>query len=134
MLAGGAIDWSSKYLPTVATSTMEAEYMSGAAAAKTALWARKLMATLLGSQQGALAVKMHCDNQAALALMKNPVHHQRAKHIDVCHHFIQERVARGELSVEYIPTKEMVADILTKALPKPRLEYHRSRLGLVEIP
>ena len=133
MFAGGAVEWSSKLLPTVATSTMEAEYMSASAAVKTALWTRKLMATMHGDEESLQGVKLYCDNQAALALMKNPVHHQRAKHIDVCHHFIQERVARGELIVEYTPTKEMPADILTKALPKPQFEYHRSKLGLVEI-
>ena len=65
--------------------------------------------------------------------MKNPVHHQRAKHIDVIHHFIQERVSRGEIKVSFVPTKEMIADVLTKALPKPQFEQHRSKLGLVEI-
>jgi len=131
--AGGAIDWSSKFLPTVATSTMEAEYMSAAAAVKTALWTRKLKTTMHGDAHDIEGVKLYCDNQAALALMKNPVHHQRAKHIDVCHHFIQERIARGELTVEYIPTDEMIADIFTKALPKPQFEKHRNKLGVVEV-
>lgn len=133
LFAGGAIEWSSKLLPTVATSTMEAEYMAAAAAAKTALWTRKLMATIQGGDERLQGTKLYCDNQAAIALMKNPVHHQRAKHIDVCHHFIQERVLRGELIVGYVSTKEMVADMLTKALPKPQLEYHRAKLGLIEI-
>jgi hypothetical protein len=133
LFAGGAIEWNSKLLPTVATSTMEAEYMAGAIAAKTALWTRKLMATIRGGDEKIQGTKLHCDNQAALALMKNPVHHQRAKHIDVCHHFIQERVARGELVVDYVPTKEMYADMMTKALPKPQLEYHRTKLGLFDV-
>jgi hypothetical protein len=66
---------------------MEAEYM---AAAKTALWMRKLMATVQDGED-TQGIELRCDNQAALALMRNPMHHQRAKHIDVCHHFLQER-------------------------------------------
>ena len=64
-------------------------------------------------------VELRCDNQAALALMRNPTHHQRAKHIDVCHYFLQERVARGEISSMFVPTNGMLADVMTKALPKP---------------
>ena len=117
--AGVAVEWSSKLLPTVATLTMEAEHTSASAAVKTALWTRKLMPTMQGDEEGLQGVKMYCDNQAAHALMKNPVHHQRAKYSEVCHHFIQERVARGELIVEYTPNKEMTSNILTKASPKP---------------
>jgi hypothetical protein len=39
------------------------------------------------------------DNQGALALIQNPTNHQRVKHIDVCHHFVGERVARVEMRV-----------------------------------
>jgi hypothetical protein len=46
LLAGGAISWGSKVLPTVATSTMEAEYMANGNGAKEALWLRKVMETL----------------------------------------------------------------------------------------
>jgi hypothetical protein len=61
--------------------------MAASWAAKEALWVRKLMATLCG-EQGAKTVEMKCDNQGALALLRNPTSHQRAKHIDVCHHFV----------------------------------------------
>jgi hypothetical protein len=48
--------------------------------------------------------------------MHNPVRHQRAKHIDVLHRFLREHVARGDFKVKCVPTTEMMADILTKAL------------------
>ena len=127
IITGGAISWASKLLPTVATSTLEAEYMSAAWAAKEALWLRKLMATFEGKVQ---PCKLFCDNQGALALMRNPTCHQRAKHIDVGHHFIRERVARGEISVEYCPTSDMVADVLTKALVKSKHDKCAQALGL----
>ena len=104
--------------------------MSAARAVKTALWTRKLKRTMHGDAHDLERVKFYCDNQAAPTLMKNPVHHQPAKHIDVCHNFIQERIARGELTVEYIPTDEMIADIFTKALPKPQFQKHRIKLGV----
>jgi methyl coenzyme M reductase subunit D len=51
-------------------------------------------------------------------LTKNPTQHARTKHIDVQHHFVQKRVENGEVIFEYYSIEDMVADVLTKALPK----------------
>ena len=131
LLAGGAISWASKLLPTVATSTLEAEYMASAWSAKEALWLRKLMTTLRGTK-GADKVEIWCDNQGALALQRNPTSHQRAKHIDVAHHFVRERVARGELDLLYCQTNKMLADLFTKSLAKPSHNEFCAGIGLVD--
>jgi hypothetical protein len=65
--------------------------------------------------------------------MHNPVGHQRAKHIDVLHHFLSERVARGEVKVDYIATEDMVADVLTKALGKTQHEKFNKAMGLTSV-
>lgn len=112
-ISGGAVSWSSKRQPTVATSTVEAEYMAASAAAREALWLKKLVAEL---GQPVAAVPICCDNQGALSLLHNPVLSDRSKHIDVHHHFVRERVARGEVVFGWIPTREMTADVFTKPL------------------
>ncbi|KAJ9523108.1 hypothetical protein QJQ45_023911 [Haematococcus lacustris] len=91
-LNGGAISWSSRLQPTVAMSTAEAEYMAASSAAKEALWLRKLMRDL---QLDASCVHLGCDNQAAIQLLHNPMATSRAKHIDVHHHFVRERISRA---------------------------------------
>lgn len=58
------------------------------------------------------------DNTAAIALAKNPVHHERSKHIDVKFHFTRECVERGDIKLEQIGTADQLADTLTKALGK----------------
>ncbi|GAQ93561.1 hypothetical protein KFL_016490010, partial [Klebsormidium nitens] len=113
LVYGGAASWSSRLQPTVAASTVEAEYMSAASAAKEALWLKKLCGDL---ELPGGVVQIYGDNQGALQLLKHPIASQRTKHIDVLHHFVRERVARGELRYEYIPTKQMVADVFTKPL------------------
>jgi transposase InsO family protein len=130
LLAGGAISWGSKLLPTVATSIMEAEYMANGNGAKEALWLRKVMETLYGVT---VSVQIYCDNVGALAQMHNPVGHQKAKHIDVLHHFLRGRVARGEVKVEYVATENMVADLLTKALGKQQHEKFSKAMGLTSV-
>ena len=71
------------------------------------------------------------DNQCAIAMAKNPVGHKRTKHIDIKHHFIREAVQAGTITLEYCQTKQMLADILTKPLPKPQFEELRKKLGLI---
>jgi hypothetical protein len=60
------------------------------------------------------------DNQSAIALAKNPVHHPRTKHVRIKYHFIRDKVDTREIRLEYVATDRMVADALTKALPRPR--------------
>lgn len=61
------------------------------------------------------------DNQGAIALAKNPQFHAHTKDIDIQHHFVHEKQAEGQVSLQYIPTEKQVADGLTKALPKGSL-------------
>ena len=123
----GAVAWSSRVQPTVAGSTQEAEYMAAAAAAKEALWLRKILPEL-GVSVGATTIAV--DNQSCKLLLENPLETQRSKHIDIMHHFVRERVQKGELKFKYVPTDENVADILTKPLPKAKFEVFRMGLGV----
>jgi len=127
-LHGGAVSWGSKVQPTVAASTMEAEYMAAAVAAKEAVWLRRLLGEL---KEQTPPVHMRCDNQSALKLIDNPCGTARSKHIDVTHHFVRDRVRSGDLVFSYIPTAQMVADVLTKALPSATLVECRAALGMV---
>jgi hypothetical protein len=124
---GGAVSWSSRLQPTVAASTVEAEYLSTAQAVKEALWFRKLVRDL-GFDTG--TVEILCNNQGAIRLLKHPTASQRSKHIDVIHHFARERVVRKEVSFEYCRTGDMAADILTKQLTKAKFVKCRQEIGL----
>ena len=68
------------------------------------------------------------DNQLCIKMCHNPVMHKRSKHIDTKLHFIRERVENGEVAIHYVPTEDMTADILTKSLPRVKVEKHRHGL------
>jgi hypothetical protein len=123
---GGAISWSSRLQQTVAASTTEAEYMAAAFTIKEGLWLHKLFNDLGLNIQ----INIKADNQSAIKLLKNPVLSMRSKHIDVIYHFARERVARGEVSFQYIRTDNMVADALTKPVPANKLNYCRDAMGV----
>ena len=81
---------------------------------------RQLLTDMTGNKQ-TKGVVLYCDNQGALALAKNPVHHQRSKHIDIRYHFVRNEVQNNTLKLEYVPTADNVADVFTKSMAKPRL-------------
>lgn len=79
-----------------------------------------------------LAPKLKMDNKSALTLMKNPVHHDRSKHIDIKFHFIRECCDKKLIDVEFIDT-EMLSDIITQALGRVRFQELRHRIGMVKL-
>ena len=65
--------------------------------------------------------KVYEDNQGTIALAKNPVNRQRCKHIDIKYHFIRETVSSKRVILEYCPTEQMIADVMTKPATKVKL-------------
>nr|GEV51289.1 ribonuclease H-like domain, reverse transcriptase, RNA-dependent DNA polymerase [Tanacetum cinerariifolium] len=87
------------------------------AATTQALWLKRLLSKHTHSEEEKLTIRV--DNKSAIALMKNPVFHERSKHIDIKYHFIGECVEREDIQVEFVNEEyQKAADILTKALPK----------------
>ena len=131
MLNNGAIAWKSRRQPTVALSTMESEYMALTDATKELKWIRTLLGEL-GYSNGKEEppTDLFSDNQSAIALAKNPVSHALAKHIDIRHHFVREAIQDKVIWVQYIPTTEMTADSLTKALGREKHQKCTVRMGM----
>ena len=71
---------------------------------------------------------LQCDNRAAIAISNHDIHHDRTKHIDIRHHFIREEVKQKRLVIEWIGTKEQIADIMTKPLSAPIFEKLRDAI------
>jgi len=126
MMCGGIVTWYSKKQSTVAQSSTEAEYYSLSEVVKEALWMRSLLAELniLISKP----ITVHQDNQSTMAIAMNPINHQRVKHMDVRVHFLRHHLEHKHIELVYCPTENMIADILTKALPP---QSHRHLCGLM---
>jgi len=129
MTQGGAISWNSKKQPTVALSTTEAEYMALTSASQEALWLRRLMREISPAPKEG-AIELMCDNKGAIDLSATSGYKPRTKHIDTKHHFIREKIESAQISVKYISTDLMLADVMTKALAKPRHYQLISKFGL----
>ena len=130
-LGTSAITWTSQKQKVVALSSCEAEYVAAASAACQGVWLCRLLGELIGDAP--LKTKLRVDNMSAIALSKNPVHHDRSKHIDVRFHFLRECIDDGKIDIGHVSTSGQLADILTKALGRVKFIEMRSKLGVVEV-
>ena len=112
---GGPIDWSSKLQSTVATSSANAELISAFNTSKNVFYVRQFLEEL-GYEQHRPTIVWE-DNTACIAQSKNPVNHKRCKHILIKYHYLRHLTASNIVRLEYIVTKNQIADALTKPLP-----------------
>lgn len=123
---GSTVIWGSKKQATVALSSAESEYMAAGTAGQEVLWARALLTELGFPQERATTILS--DNQAAIAIGSDDVHHARTKHIDIRYHWIRQHIREGALVLEWISGAEQEADILTKPLGRVLFEKLRARV------
>jgi hypothetical protein len=117
MLFGAPVVWVSKKQATVALSTAEAEYMAMSMALQELKWVKQFLTEIQFAP--ILPISIMSDNQAAISIANNPsLPHSRTKHIDLRHHYVREQVIEGLVKVEWIASKDQLADVFTKGLNK----------------
>lgn len=129
MVNGGTVCWTSRKQSLVALSTCEAEFVALSEACRAAYWIRRL---LVDMRQGlSNATLIHEDNQSCLALINGGERlSDRSKHIDTRFYFVKDYIERGVAECVYCPTEDMLADVLTKALPPGKFVKFRIQFGL----
>lgn len=127
-VAGGPVSWASKRQDTMALSTVEAEYMAFSRAVQQAIWLAQFLDEVGLAQE--VSMLIYADNNGAISNTQNYKNHRRTKHIDIRYHFVKERVANGDITFEYIPSAENLANILTKPLARDTVIQLCTAMGL----
>ncbi|GJU94305.1 putative ribonuclease H-like domain-containing protein [Tanacetum coccineum] len=105
----------------------QSEYVAAASCCAQVLWIQN---QLLDYGFNFMNTKIFIDNQSTICIVKNPVFHQRTKHIEIRHHFIRDANEKNLIQVLKIHTDDNVADLLTKAFDGPRFEYLVVHIGM----
>lgn len=128
LLGTSPLSWKAKRQTIVARSSAEAEYRAMALTICEIMWLKQLLKDL--GLTNTLPTTLYCDNNAALSIALNPVHHERMKHIEIDNHFIREKVHDKTIQPQYIPSHSQLADIFTKVLPTSQHTKLLSKLGV----
>jgi len=129
----GAVSWSSKKQPIVTLSSTESEYVVLTHAFKDIIWIQKFIKEIspFFPFNFSIPTNLFCDNQGAIRLSKDATYHARTKHINVHFHFVRQTVTQKDISLNYISTNDMVADIFTKSLARQKFEDFCRLLGVL---
>jgi len=120
------ISWKSGKQRTVARSSTEAEYKALADGTAEVIWLQYLLTDL--QVPSVPAPTIWCDNLGATYLSANPIFHARTKHVEVDYHFVHDRVAKKEIQIRFIPSRDQLADVFTKPLSAASFTAFRIKL------
>lgn len=130
LLGNSLIFWRTKKQSYVAMSSAESEYRAMAMTCCEITWLTKLLKDLSVPVEH---VQLFCDNQSALHIARNPVFHERTKHIEGECHLVRDKVLRKEVVLSYVFTKEQPADIFTKVVCHDQYVKLLSKLGVLNM-
>lgn len=125
---GGAISWSSKRQHAIALSSCEAELYALSNATQEAVWWKGIRSQIQKDEP----MTIYCDNQSTITVSNNQNWSSKLKHVDIRHKFVLEHVKKKNVKLQYINTKDQVADIFTKSLDRTKTELFRKALGVVQ--
>ncbi|XP_031272906.1 secreted RxLR effector protein 161-like [Pistacia vera] len=126
-LGRNCISWKSQLQPLVALSSTEAEYVALADGFKEAIWMQGLLTKIELTDS---KVTIFSDNQSAVLLSKNPIYHERTKHVDVRFHFIRDLINKELIELRKVPTEENPADMGTKIVTPAEFKHCMNLLFL----
>ena len=123
---------SSKKQLLVSLSTTKVEYIVAVECCTQVIWMRQMLEEIQVKYDEPIPI--FCDNNNAINISKNPMMHSKTKHIPIKFHFLREYVTKKNIKLEYVETKEHIADIFTKPLPRETFEYLRQKLRVIPSP
>ena len=103
-------------------------------AVRDVVWERRGFSALGDSLVGSTSTTIHVDNQATIDLSKNLTSHDSTKHIDAKYYYVRTLIGDRAVQLQYIPTAENIADILTKPLSRESFLTHRKEMGIESPP
>jgi hypothetical protein len=128
---GSAItSWKIRKQFSISLSTAEAEYIAACSTSCESIWIWKLLTGLFNLEKESTIIL--CDNQSCIKMTKNPMFHDKSKHMEIRYHYIHDMVQRGVVKLQYIGTDEQVAYVLTKPLSHVKFEYFRYKISIVQ--
>ena len=100
LMGDSPISWKPKKQATVSLSSAEAEYRATRQVVGELVWLERLLGEL--DVKCSLPIHVHCDSQATVHFTKNPVFHERTKHIEIDCHFVRTKLHQGLITLPNI--------------------------------
>ena len=124
------MSWKSSTQTCIARSTMESEFIALDKAGEEAEWLRHLLEDIPIWPQPVPAIWIHCDSQPAIGRAQSHIYNGKSRHIRRRHNTVRQILSNGIMTIEYIRSKENIADPLTKGLTREQVSKSSRGMGL----
>ena len=129
-LGGGAVSWKSSKKTCIARSTMESEFIALDKVGEEAEWLRHFLEDIPIWPQPVPAICIHCDSQSTIGRAQSHIYNGKSRHIRRRHNTVRQLLSNGIMTIEYIRSKENIADPLTKGLTREQVSKSSRGMGL----
>ena len=129
-LGGAAVSWKSSKQTFIARSTMESEFIALDKCGEEAEWLRHFLEDIPRWPKLVPSICIHCDNQSAIGRAQNSMYNGKSRHICSKHNTIKQQLSTWVISIDYVKSKDNIADQLTKGLNRELVEKSSKGMGL----
>ncbi|XP_050916171.1 uncharacterized protein LOC127131285 [Lathyrus oleraceus] len=121
-LGNNLISWFRKKQNCVSLSMVEARYIAAGNSCSQLIWMKQMLEEDNVQQD---VMTLYYDNLSAINIPKNPIQHNRTKHIYILHHFIRDLDEDKIVTLEHVATEKQLTDIFTKAMDANQFKKFR---------
>ncbi|WJZ95257.1 hypothetical protein VitviT2T_014041 [Vitis vinifera] len=132
-LGGAAVSWKSSKQTVIARSTMESEFIALDKCGEEAEWLRHFLEDIPRWSKPVPPICIHCDSQSAIGRAQSNMYNGKSRHIRRRHNTIRQLLSTGVIFVDYVKSKDNIADPLTKGLNRELVEKSSRGMGLKPI-
>ena len=129
-LGSAAVSWKSSKQTCIARSTMESEFIALDKAAEEAEWLRHFVEDIPRWSKPVPAICIHCDSQSAIGRAQSNMYNGKSRHIRRRHNTIKQLLSSGIVTIDYVKSKDNIADPLTKGLNRELVNKSSKGMGL----
>ena len=124
------VSWKSSKHTVIARSTMESEFIAPDKCGEEAEWLRHFLEDIPRWPKAVPPICIHCNSQSAIGRAQNSMYNGMSRHIPRRHNTIKQQLSTGVISIDYVKSKDNIADPLTKGLNRELVEKSSKGIGL----
>ncbi|GJT49677.1 retrovirus-related pol polyprotein from transposon TNT 1-94 [Tanacetum coccineum] len=129
-LGGAAISWKSSKQTAISKSTMESEFIALDKCGEEAEWLRQFVEDIPRWPKPVTAISIHCDSKSAMGRAQSIMYNGKSRHIRRRHNSIRQLLSTGVISIDYVASKDNIADPFTKGFSRELVNKSSKGMGL----
>ena len=126
---GAVVSWKSSKRTCIARSIMESKFISLDKAGEVE-WLCHFLEDMPMWMKTVPSIYIHCDSKSAIGRARSHMYNSKSQHIRRRHNTVRQLLSNGIISIDFIKSKENIADPLTKCLSREQVNCLSKEMGL----